>query len=148
LDIFPNFWFGGQLKIAPCFHLDSRDTYLSGDKEKMQEFYKSQVVLADTKEVQHQIDSGMCLRITQPSTLIINKYPNKKPSASKTSSIHIATTEPKPATITKHEPKDGPPSTVNTLSLEKMWMISSLVGQYLNQDFYNNVQQREKDEKK
>lgn len=39
LDVFPNHWFGGKLKIAPCFHLDSRDKYLEGDLEKMKQFY-------------------------------------------------------------------------------------------------------------
>jgi len=40
LKSFPNYWFGGKLKIAPCFHLDSRDLYLSGDLQKMKCFYK------------------------------------------------------------------------------------------------------------
>jgi len=147
LDVFPNFWFGGQLKIQPCFHLDSRDIYLSGNKEKMKEFYKSQVVLADGNELQRQIDSGMCLRITQPATILVNKYPNKKPTESKKSSPSspIAT---EPTIQTKHKPKDGPASTVNTLSLEKMWVISSLVGQYLNQDYYSKQQINNDDNKK
>jgi len=124
--------------MPACFHLDSRDIYLKGDIEKMKEFYRSQVVLTDPKEAQYQVDSGVCLRITEPSTIILNKYPHKTTTQNVNPSVfhctpNTTTTQESP----KNEIKDGPPSTLNTLSLEKMWLISSLVGQYLNEDFYS-----------
>jgi len=77
LDLFPDHWYGGKLKIQPCFHLDSRDVYLEGDVEKMKKFYSSQVVLSNKEEIERQIESNMCIYITKPRDLILNIFPEK-----------------------------------------------------------------------
>jgi len=132
LDLFPNHWFGGRIKIDPCFHRDSRDIYLSGDLEEMKKFYRSQIVLDNKNEIEEQITSGLCTRILEPSTIIKKNYPEKIPTTSQqqlkeSQDLQIPISLPK-----------KPTNQNNTLPLEKMWMISSLVSQYLNKDTPNN----------
>jgi len=141
LRCFPNYWFGGKLKIPPCFHLDSRDVYLEGNEEKMQTFYKNQIVFDNLKEKEAQLESGMCIR---------NSFPQKVLSdgESHSQSTNTSITTNAPGTLIekkdnnpsaqKQLPQDGPPSILNTLSLEKQWIIGSLVSQYLGNEFYGN----------
>jgi len=90
-----------------------------------------QVVMDNKEELAKQLATGMCIRITEPSELITTKYPHKKPLPKEGESVEVEV--PK-----KQQNQTVIPQTqaLNNLSLEKMWVISSLVGEYLKDDFY------------
>lgn len=133
LDAFSNSWFGGQLPILPCFHLDSRDRFLSGDFEKMREAYKQEVLVDDAEVVQHQIEVGLCTRVNGISDAIKAQHlalfnePYNLTRTVTTTSEHMARDSPGvlPADISTTTTKD------ENLPLEKMWVLSSLVSQYI-----------------
>jgi len=87
----------------------------------MREFYKDNVVLEDEEEIERQVKAGVLLRISRVKEIL--------------SSLEYVANQP-PLFQKKREknrkPQDGAPSTLNTLSLEKQWMISHLVSNYLN----------------
>lgn len=132
LDSFPNSWFGGKLQILPCFHLDSRDRFLKGDFEAMCESYRREVVLRDDQMAEKQIESGVCLRVLGIGDSILAEH------------IRVWSTQFHPileavvsADIMKRD-SDSLPQDIATkvtkdenLPLEKMWVLSSLVSQYL-----------------
>lgn len=132
LDAFPNAWFGGQLQILPCFHLDSRDRFLAGDFEKLREDYLREVVVNDPNVVQHQIEVGVCLRISDISLRICNQYKQLFGTDFQPVSVAIATSEQMKRASTA-TPKDVQQQVTidENLPLEKMWLLSNLVSQYL-----------------
>ena len=132
LDSFPNSWFGGKLQILPCFHLDSRDRFLKGDFEAMCTAYRQEVVLADEEMAKKQIESGVCLRVEGISNLILSEYKRIWSSdfhpileAKVTADIMKRDSTSLPQDIDTKVTKD------ENLPLEKMWVLSSLVSQYL-----------------
>ena len=132
LDAFPNAWFGGQLQILPCFHLDSRDRFLSGDFNRLRDAYLSEVVVTDPQVVQNQIDAGVCMRISDISEAICRQHLNIWGTAYQPVSVLIANPDQMKRSSTT-APKDLQQKVTKdeNLSLEKMWVLSNLVSQYL-----------------
>jgi len=135
LDAFPNTWFGGKLQIHPCFHLDSRDRFLSGDFESLKSSYRKEVVMDDGEEIERQLESGVCMRVeglgeaicAQHRKLFNSEYfpvsvAVPYPDQLKRGTDAIPNDTHRPAT----EKKVG-----ESLPLEKMWVLSSLISQYL-----------------
>jgi hypothetical protein len=170
LDAFPNAWFGGQLTIHPCFHLDSRNRFLKGDFEAFRQAYRNEVVIDDPAVVESQIESGVCMRVTGISDAIKAHYSelfNRNfepvssviatsdqmqrtstalPTASEFSSIQEDHSGAAVSSISPKTDKESSTSNIcgnasaetvpneaakETLTLEKMWVLSSLVSQYL-----------------
>ena len=132
LDSFPNSWFGGKLQILPCFHLDSRDRFLKGDFESMCASYMNEVVLSEEGMAEKQIESGVCLRIDGIGKSILNEHERVWSipfhpilQAYVTADIMKRESNSMPADIDTQVTKD------ENLPLEKMWLLSSLVSQYL-----------------
>lgn len=134
LGNFPDSWYKGQLKIHPSFHLDSRDIILH-DEANASKFYRhvrnykfshnrSQMVLDDAEETTRQREGGIIVQITKPKSTILQKYPEKE-RVRKSRNVKKETLEDKHNTASIAPPAD------QSLSLDQMWIISSLVGQYL-----------------
>jgi hypothetical protein len=102
----------------------------------VQLFFRSHMVLDAEAEIKQQENSGVLIKITKPMEIIITKFPEKKREKPTENTLKISeNTEVSPeiskmlAATSKQKtiaPADG------NLSLDQMWIISSLVGQYLN----------------
>jgi hypothetical protein len=143
LDSFPNAWFGGKLKIAPCFHLNSRDSYLTGKVDNMRQMFRDQVMLASPSEVEAQLAAHVCLRFAAAKELILSEYERRfhktHPYASDEEAWRAKFKKPEPKdneALTHKKPADGPKSSINTLSLDKSWMVTQLVSKYLQDEFF------------
>eukprot|EP01126_Amoeba_proteus_P008299 TRINITY_DN1305_c0_g2_i27.p1 TRINITY_DN1305_c0_g2~~TRINITY_DN1305_c0_g2_i27.p1 ORF type:complete len:326 (-),score=73.51 TRINITY_DN1305_c0_g2_i27:147-1124(-) len=135
LGNFPDFWFQGKLKIHPSFHLDSRDVIREkGDTQdgvinsEILDFYKSQVVVADSDEIERQVNGGMCVVLVKPSQIILSGFPEKK--VTEKESLIPSSSVPT-ATVHGIMSTTRTPSVESNISLDQMWIISSLVGRYL-----------------
>ena len=139
LDAFPNSWFGGKLVIHPCFHLDSRDRFLSGDFEALKATYRKEVVMDDPAEIERQLECGVCIRVEGLADAIASQYlklfhtqyhPVTTTIATPTQLTRDVDIMPNDTTTTStsHTEKETP---TNNLPLEKMWVLSSLVSRYL-----------------
>lgn len=144
LDAFPNSWFGGKLKIPPCFHLTSRDAYLSGKVDAMRLLFQKQVLLDDDAELAAQLNAGVCTRLPFARSYILEQYGKlfkaEHPFMSNFEDWKTAFRRPVPTDNTSlagRSPLDGPPSTLNTLSLDKSWLVTQLVSKYLHSEFYD-----------
>ena len=101
----------------------------------MKKFYLEQVVVSDEQLVVAQLDSGMCVRIEFPKQALIGDGGSEmKPM------IKIVPTQQhtfvKKKDKAEGQKKDGPQSMLNTLSLEKQWVISSIVSKYMGEDMF------------
>lgn len=142
LDSFPNSWFGGKLKIAPCFHLNSRDSYLTGKVENMRLMFRDQVMIGPQVEVAALLKADVCTRFASVKDAIIaehqRRFSRAHPFATDKEAWKADFKKPMPKDNGGlKRPVDGPKSTVNTLSLDKSWMVSQLVSQYLQGEFYS-----------
>lgn len=95
LGSFPSSWFGGKLPIAPCFHLDARDTVRRGrgdataatgsnedgvgseraDGDGVRALYRKEVMLCPkehSEEMQAQLEHGVLRVISGPARVIEN----------------------------------------------------------------------------
>jgi hypothetical protein len=121
-----NFW---NLTISNLWQLFGDDIYVY--------LYREQVVLDDEREKQRQLDAGVCVVITLPSQ-IVKQYKKSHTqndslrSVSNTKTTLSEQTDCRNLNKVREKPRDGPPSTLNTLSLDKQWILSSLVARYLN----------------
>eukprot|EP01125_Pyxidicula_operculata_P013384 TRINITY_DN4437_c0_g1_i1.p1 TRINITY_DN4437_c0_g1~~TRINITY_DN4437_c0_g1_i1.p1 ORF type:complete len:108 (+),score=15.68 TRINITY_DN4437_c0_g1_i1:454-777(+) len=105
----------------------------------MKAFYRNHVVLNESQDYINQLtSSGMCIRINDPSNIIKNKYPSKGITRDDWNPTTLPTTliqspnSPKEAVSVEQPKTNNSDSTLNTLSLEKMWIISSLVKKHLS----------------
>eukprot|EP00466_Bigelowiella_natans_P021142 jgi/Bigna1/91042/estExt_fgenesh1_pg.C_860063 len=54
-----------KVRIQPSFHLDARDAWIRNKEKGLQKLFRSQVLLINnTKEVERQVESGVCMRLT------------------------------------------------------------------------------------
>jgi len=142
LASFPDSWFGGKLKIHPCFHLESRDVVQRGNTKEMFNFYRSQVVLKDVQEIEKQLKSDLCLRLEEPSFILSQaKLKKQFQTTIDEELIEIINSQSENAKLDENEhntqinnntDNDRSDEIKENLSLDKMWIISSLVNQYLN----------------
>jgi hypothetical protein len=93
------------------------------------------VVLDDEKEVLRQLKAGVCVSITLPSEIVKQYKKSYESNVSKTVRLDTLTTSieqnnTQTVEAGKERPADGPPSTLNTLSLDKQWILSTLVARY------------------
>eukprot|EP00943_MAST-04B_sp_MAST-4B-sp1_P007790 g7790.t1 len=77
LGAFPNSWYGGKIPIAPSFHRDARDLILNkkNTNEIVKQFYEKEIMLdkgENAKEYNDMIESGVCVRISKPSSILNN----------------------------------------------------------------------------
>ncbi len=77
LGAFPNSWYGGKIPIAPSFHRDARDLILNKNNTNtiVKRFYEKEIMLdkrQNTKEYNDMIESGVCVRISKPSSILNN----------------------------------------------------------------------------
>ena len=85
LGRFPSSWFGGNLPIAPSFHLDARNAALDdvapspgskeckGAEDRSRELYRNEVMLSleeHAEQVRAQLDHGVLQIITEPGSVI------------------------------------------------------------------------------
>ncbi|XP_049850845.1 uncharacterized protein LOC126324032 [Schistocerca gregaria] len=128
LDAFPNAWYGGKLLIPPCFHLDSRDAFLNGDYEAMRRLYVSQVMLDKAEVIEEQLKASVCCRIIGVREGIAEEYQRLWKEVYRPVLVSEMTGPHSMDRGGKVERSaDGRESKVNTLSMEKNWIISSLV---------------------
>ncbi len=74
LGTFGDKWYGKvDIANAVPFHLKARDVVARGNKQAAREFYEKQVVISDESQVRQLIAEGLCLRIHEPSRLILRE---------------------------------------------------------------------------
>ena len=75
LGRFDDHWFGTfDINAAiGSFHTDSRDIVTSGDREAARRFYEERVVIGDCATARELVDSGLCLRISEPADLLAGR---------------------------------------------------------------------------
>ena len=105
----------------------------------MRQHYRKQVLLTDQSEIKRQLEAGTCMRLTRPSEIIKEELqklyntdlpPWATPDANLDDNATLLDDE-SPQPVAPRKANDGPPSVVNTLSLDTSWIISNLVAKYL-----------------
>lgn len=82
------------------------------------------MVLADPEEVEKHKDSGVLVEIRKPAEILLERFPERRDNTTKSITPILARPLATGAPTMQTRADEN-------LSLDQMWIISSLVGQYL-----------------
>ncbi len=142
LGAFEDAWFGGELPIAPSFHLDARDAWARGG---MEELWNTQVAFGDADVLREQLEAGVLLRIERPGRILrggaagdggANVEP-AAPSAPAMAPAETLSAAPASAAAAPASAAAAPasaaaaPASADAYSYSKAWAISQAVQNFL-----------------
>ena len=113
LGDFGDAWFGGDLPIAPSYHLDARDVVRRRDAGALRAFYAAHLDAPDPQTLARHVASGALRRVEGPRALL---RPDARPP-------------PPPPAAAAAAPAAAPPAV--DVAAEKAFLLSAAAARFL-----------------
>ena len=113
LGDFGDAWFGGDLPIAPSYHLDARDVVRRRDAGALRAFYAAHLDVPDAQTLARHVASGALRRVEGPRALL---RPDARPP-------------PPPPAAAAAAPAAAPPAV--DVAAEKAFLLSAAAARFL-----------------
>eukprot|EP00753_Platysulcus_tardus_P006617 PLAT14358.1.p1 GENE.PLAT14358.1~~PLAT14358.1.p1 ORF type:complete len:482 (+),score=167.72 PLAT14358.1:39-1448(+) len=142
LGDFEDAWFGGQLPIAPSFHLDARDAFKRGD-DAARALFLQQLLAGGSRDgaaVDAQLAAGVCRRLTAVADALpkLPPRPLQLLVGEKEALAEPPRTVDAPgASHARAGGADGAAAAPAEFTYDKAWLIASIARDYLGDELFS-----------